>query len=480
MKTPIVKLNKLLVGMALAMTVSTSAHASLSDMQSFFNEVGVYGNASGANTFQGQTRNYITGGSLTVRIPQKNYQLATFDPPRLSASCGGIDAFAGSFSFINSEQLVQMLQNIGNNAAGAVFQLAMDSVAPQLGAVLKYFQDMANKINALNVNSCEAAKGIVLAGQNGSLQNGFFNDMKEMGSNVLGVAQDWSGIKESFDKDPKEVTKTKDSLIGSSSPLSEDEKFWVSPGNLLWRAMDKVTTNGGGLSNDEKHIIQALVGTVIIKDGSGDTPMPEAAHELPMFLSPLEAFMGTDPSSQVVLPIYTCSDVQTCKTVSNTGQTVRIKSLRNIIHEKMQKTQEKIMNRSGGVTLDDYEVVNMSFLPVWTMMESEYRTGGVLGTLNAAEEVIALAYTAGLLKRTLKSVHVALQATGKAKNEGIQLAVKQLEAEIYRVNSEVDRGMQEAMVRFSTYTTAKQSLEFEVKSVKERTAQQLFAINRTR
>ena len=191
MKQP-VKFKRLLIGMALAMSVSTSAQAGLSDMQSFFDDLGGYSNATSAQSFKGQTRNYITGGSLSVRIPDKNYQLATFDPPRLSSSaCGGIDAFAGSFSFLNSDQLVQMLQNIGNNAAGAVFQLALDSVSPQLGGVIKFFQDMANKVNALNVNSCEAGKGIVNATMNQSLKSDFFNSMNEMGSNIMGIGDDW-------------------------------------------------------------------------------------------------------------------------------------------------------------------------------------------------------------------------------------------------------------------------------------------------
>ncbi|WP_460188718.1 conjugal transfer protein TraH, partial [Thiomicrorhabdus hydrogeniphila] len=275
------KLNSLLASMALAISVNTSAYADLSDMQSFFDEVGVYGNASGANTFQGQTRNYVTGGSLSVRIPEKNYQLATFDPPRLSASCGGIDAYAGSFSFINSEQLVQMLQNIGNNAVGATFQLALESVSPQLSSIMKYFQDMANKINSTNINSCQAAKGIVTATKNASLEDGFFNNMKEMGTSLLGTASDWSGIQEAFQKNPEKVKETKNTLLSSGSPLTEDEKFWVEPGNILWRAMDKVTSGGTGLSDDEKLIIMSMVGTVIITEGSGDAGLPEATNWMP-------------------------------------------------------------------------------------------------------------------------------------------------------------------------------------------------------
>lgn len=473
MRAPM-KLKSLLAGMALAMSVSTPSHAGLSDMQSFFDEVGVYGNASAPQTFAGQTRNYITGGSLTVRIPEKNYQLATFDPPRLSASCGGIDAFAGSFSFINSEQLVQMLQNIGNNAAGAVFQLALDSVSPQLGAVMKYFQDMANKINASNINSCEAGRGIVMATKDGKLQSSFMTEMKELGSTLTGFGSDWSAMTEKFQENPAEVKNAKTAALNSPA-LTADEKFWIAPGNVLWKALGKVTSGGSSLTNTEKLIIQSMVGTVIItEDYKG---LPQAENELPLLLDPLDAFMGTDSSSNVSILVHSCGGTD-CATVSNSGATVSIPSLRKIIHDKLQTTQDKIMGRTGGITVSDYEVVNMSFLPIWTMMESEYRTGGILGTLDTSEEVIALSYTKALLQRTLRSVRIALRSAKKAKNEGIVEAVKQLDDEITRINAQVDRSMAEKMARYNAFLTAKQALALEVSRVKEKTASVLTSVNR--
>jgi conjugative transfer pilus assembly protein TraH len=474
------KISPLLAGMALAMAVSSTAHAELSDMQSFFDEVGVFGNSSSPSSFKGQTRNYVTGGSLQVRIPEKNYQLATFDPPRLSSSaCGGIDAFSGSFSFLNSDQLVQMLQNIGNNAAGAVFQLALDSVSPKLGSVIKYFQDMANKVNALNVNSCEAAKGIVTATKNGALQDGFMNGMKEMGSTVMGMAPDWSAMKESFQSDPNQVKATADAVVAPSSPLSDDEKGWIQPGNLLWRALGKITSDGNGISEDEKRLIQAMVGTVVINQTTTAPITLEVEDLLPLMEDPLDTFMGVDATTQISVAVYTCNDIAqgTCNDVSNTGKTIQIDSLRKIIHTKIRATQEKVMSRSGGINAGDYEVINMSFLPIWTMMEADYRTGGVLSLLDSSEELIALAYTRGLLKRTLKAVRVALQAHKKSKNAGVTMAIKDLELRFEKITSQVDKSMAAKTEQQIAYQTAQTSLAQSVTRVKEQTAKQLFSIN---
>lgn len=130
------------------------------------------------------------------------------------------------------------------------------------------------------------------------------------------------------------------------------------------------------------------------------------------------------------------------------------------------------------LVLDDFKIINMSFLPIWTMMESEYRTGGILGTLDSAEEVIALSYTKALLQRTLQGVRTALQSTKKGSNAGISEAIADLEREVQKVSRAVDESMQEKMVKYSAFLAAKQSLALEVARVKERTAQQLSNINR--
>jgi conjugative transfer pilus assembly protein TraH len=75
-------------------------------MQDWFNDIGAYGNVTGPNAYRGQTMNLYTGGSLYMRTPVRNYQLASIAPPSFTAGCGGIDLFAGSFSFINKEQFV--------------------------------------------------------------------------------------------------------------------------------------------------------------------------------------------------------------------------------------------------------------------------------------------------------------------------------------------------------------------------------------
>lgn len=52
--------------------------------------------------------------------------------PDINAGCGGIDAYLGSFSFINGEQLQRFVKQIMSNAAGYFFDLALQTTVPEI------------------------------------------------------------------------------------------------------------------------------------------------------------------------------------------------------------------------------------------------------------------------------------------------------------------------------------------------------------
>ena len=129
--------------------------------------------------------NLYTGGSLFMRAPGKNYPLVNAQLPSLKAGCGGIDLFGGSFSFINKAQFVALLQNIGANAVGYAFKLALQSISPDIDKLLTELQDQINKINTMNINSCEAAQSLVngVVGQyDNSVMSGCENISQYLGS----------------------------------------------------------------------------------------------------------------------------------------------------------------------------------------------------------------------------------------------------------------------------------------------------------
>jgi conjugative transfer pilus assembly protein TraH len=132
-----------------------------SSMDSFLNDVGGAANINGPSAYQGQSAGYYSLGNVWTRFPQKTTNIANLQLPRARAGCGGIDIFAGSFSFINASEIVAMLKAVANNAVGFAFSLAIDTVCPECSKIMQEFSQKAQLMNNLNINSCEMAQGLV-------------------------------------------------------------------------------------------------------------------------------------------------------------------------------------------------------------------------------------------------------------------------------------------------------------------------------
>ncbi|HHR6174594.1 TPA: conjugal transfer protein TraH, partial [Providencia alcalifaciens] len=131
------------------------------DLNNFFNKLGFEGNATDARAWQSQAAGYATGGNLFLRNQTKSLQIASFTPPSINAGCGGIDAYLGSFSFINGEQITQLVKQIMTNGAGYFFDLALQTSVPELKSAKDFIQNMVNSVNSMNISSCQAAQGII-------------------------------------------------------------------------------------------------------------------------------------------------------------------------------------------------------------------------------------------------------------------------------------------------------------------------------
>ena len=88
------------------------------ELNKFFNQFGVSSHVDSAEIYNGQKAGYMTGGGFVTRNRVVNTQVASVNLPRFDAGCGGIDIFAGGFSFINHEQLIQTMKNIAGDAVG--------------------------------------------------------------------------------------------------------------------------------------------------------------------------------------------------------------------------------------------------------------------------------------------------------------------------------------------------------------------------
>lgn len=151
------KLKTTVIATGLSLLLMTSsAQANLSGALD-----GMLMNVTNPMAYESQSRAGFIGGSLQVRSPIRNVNLVAFDPPRYNAGCGGIDLFGGSFSFVNSADLVNLFRRIAQNAVGAIFMRALGAIDPKLKAIISEIQSKLQSLNQLNANTCAIAKKAV-------------------------------------------------------------------------------------------------------------------------------------------------------------------------------------------------------------------------------------------------------------------------------------------------------------------------------
>lgn len=102
------------------------------------------------------------GGSFTGRINQNPIDLLGFQSPSISAGCGGIDMYAGSFSLISGDEVVQMLRGVAQGVPSYFFQLALSSICTQCEQLMSEINETISELNQWGKLSCEQAGDALL------------------------------------------------------------------------------------------------------------------------------------------------------------------------------------------------------------------------------------------------------------------------------------------------------------------------------
>ena len=390
------KITATLVITALLTAPSISLPGDLNtEMQSMFNSLGTLGNVSSPGAFRGQAMNLYTGGSLFMREPSKNYALVRAQLPSLKAGCGGIDLFGGSFSFINKAQFVALLQNIGANAVGYAFKLALQSISPDIDKLLTELQDQINKINTMNINSCEAAQSLV-NGVVGQYDNSIMSGCENI-SQYLGSVTDRADARVSCATNAPAVVKA---AANSADPNLSNASF--IQGNVVWDALNRV---GGGISQQEKEFIMSIVGTVVLypPDDTGAGAAP--AYFAPTLVGLRDLLLGkadSATSGYVDVDVYQCDEPVQCMNPSKIS--VSVQPFTTQVTQRLQTISNNIATRTAQGS-DDIGFINNTSEPVFKMLA----IGNAVPGSNTAEsliatykDVIALDYAETFLNRAIK------------------------------------------------------------------------------
>lgn len=264
-------MRKVLLAVVLALVCASPAYAGIdSDLNNYFNNLGFAGNATGAAAWQGQAAGYMTGGNIFLRNQVKQFQIMSMTPPSVTAGCGGIDGFLGSMSYINSDQLQQMIKNMISSSAGYMFDLALQEVAPEIKYVKDYMQKVAQDVNSMNISGCQAAQGII-----GGLWPTTQVSQQKVCQDIAGennIFADWAASRQGCTTGGQ-----MNSVLDKASDREEDEVLRNK--NLMWDILGRNAMLDG--DDELKEMVMNLTGTLIFGAGDNEVTVqvPDVNHQ---------------------------------------------------------------------------------------------------------------------------------------------------------------------------------------------------------
>lgn len=298
--------------------------------------------------YESQSRGGLVGGYMGARAPIKSINVINFSAPRLNAGCGGIDMYFGSFSFINSEQIQQLIRAIGANAIGYAFKSAIRAMCAQCASVLNDLETIINNINRSLKNTCSLAKGIVDTAFN---PDSWKNKADETGSMLETAANSTSDIFESV----ANLFSSPDSAVKAAPEENPNA------GNLVWKALyqsgvagmignpDSAVNPYGSDAIRMAQYLMSMTGTIIIPteqdpddhDCSGDKNCNMRGVPLERQLTFIELYEGSEkyPNAEY----WACNDTDSLMACQNPHKAqFSFKGIRTWVKDEFEAIVERV------------------------------------------------------------------------------------------------------------------------------------------
>ncbi|MCG7878155.1 MAG: conjugal transfer protein TraH [Candidatus Thiodiazotropha taylori] len=225
-----------------------------SQLDRIYNDMENYTAPGAYNTVR---RGSYWGGRYTYKTKIYDESLVSMKLPSAKGGCGGIDVFGGSFSFINSDQLVQLLRQVAANAKGYAFQLAMDNMCPDC---MKWMNELQTKIQSMNEylsNSCQLSQGLVNDTANMLSLKNQENTQHSLKASLSGIAEDFGDVAKHIGSADTAVKRIYD---------SNRSKYDESTGSVVYKALKQQQAHKWFVGGDNELImtIMSMTGTIVI------------------------------------------------------------------------------------------------------------------------------------------------------------------------------------------------------------------------
>ena len=383
---------------------STMALAAIGeDLNKFFDSLGYANNVTRAHSFNNQQGGYYSGGSLMLRGNVENASIFEVAPPNYAFGCGVIDLFGGAFSFINKEQFLALINNIGKQSIAFGIQIAMQTAAPQLKSVLDQLMGAIQDMNSLNINSCNAAA---------SLLGGILPKTQATSSTLcesIGISKnkfsDYAAARQGCGHDGRSVEINREKNDGFKDLLGDEY-------NLAWKSLN--TSKMFSSDRNLAELFMSISGSVIMKN-HGKQQSPEYLMSLATNDKLIGALVNGGKAS-----VYRCDKTGSdeCLNPSSTEITVnKESSILYKVQEYINKISRKVLE-DGAIAIEEKAFVNATYFPILKIVavENAFKEGQAPISADEIAEIVAYDIVLQYLTRVID-----LTAYAAAKLQSVQL-----------------------------------------------------------
>lgn len=359
-----------------------------SEVRGMFDRLGLSGTATSAGVYEGQSRGFVTGGSVSVRLPNETIQPLSVSLPHLRSGCGGVDLFLGAISYISADDLIRKMKAIGTSFSSYAFMMALKTLCSPCENIMEKLEAASRAANSLSVDTCRAGE---------SLAEGIFGQGGIIRGEQAGRCA-FVGVRQSLFTDPAEglsECRTQSGITNTvadinAGTVAQDKELVKPVRNTVWEALRTIPP--GTLSKEQKEQVMSVTGTFIITQTHSEYKPPTIS---------LEYLAGGGGAGKV----YDCGSDPDCAAPVTVPVGANFKPFSELVSEKLLEAHASIVGNRRPQD-DTVRFLDALPFPAWKLLSSAGAVDPEIGGtyVSALARPIAVFSVAAWLERAERSL----------------------------------------------------------------------------
>lgn len=352
-----------------------------------------------SGTFEGQKRNYWTGGGFQARWRTSSDYPLSVSLPRVKSGCGGIDMFLGGFTFMDPEYLVDKFQRSIQAAPAVAFDMALKEMCVECSESMKALESITSKLNSIQMDECSMSKKMVAIASGDEVQGDLLGEI------TSALAMDNASAKNSYENTTATQAsggKSQEDIRQALDHCPADFKAIYSGGSIIGNTAQKIGMSGYA------DLIRGYLGDVEVTYNSGNKlftadPVPKCKGN--------DEFSPADFLDGLTEARHSVANGGACYSDSATR-------LEDFVATRLQSIADKIQT-STALTVEETNFIKTSGMPILSIMKGAVLEQDVTGTISVIARPIASAYAYRLMNDLYINMEFLVSKTKEARRGGV-------------------------------------------------------------